>query len=51
MTVCVREFEQALGAQDLLLQGGGFSAIVLDMGGVAPEYVSRVELSIWFMLP
>jgi hypothetical protein len=32
----------------LLLQGGGFSAIVLDMGGVAPEYVSRVELSIWF---
>jgi hypothetical protein len=40
--------EQALGAADLLLQGGGFSAIVLDMGGVAPEHVSRVELSIWF---
>ncbi len=40
--------EQALGAADLLLQGGGFSAIVIDMGGVAPEYVSRVELSIWF---
>jgi hypothetical protein len=40
--------EQALGATDLLLQGGGFSAIVLDMGGVAPEYVSRVEQSIWY---
>ena len=40
--------EQALGAADLLLQGGGFSAIVLDMAGVAPEFVSRVELSIWF---
>lgn len=40
--------EQALGAADLLLQGGGFSAIVLDMGGVAPEHVSRIELSIWF---
>jgi recombination protein RecA len=40
--------EQALSAADLLLQGGGFSAIVLDMAGVAPEYVSRVQLSIWF---
>ena len=40
--------EQALGAADLLLHGGGFSVIVLDMAGVAPEYVSRVELSIWF---
>lgn len=40
--------EQALTATDLLLQGGGFSAIVLDMAGVAPRYVSRIELSIWF---
>jgi recombination protein RecA len=40
--------EQALRAADLLLQGGGFSAIVLDMAGVAPEYVSRVQLSLWF---
>jgi hypothetical protein len=43
-----KRIEQALGATDLLLQGGGFSAIVLDMAGVAPECVSRVELSIWF---
>ena len=40
--------EQALGATDLLLQGGGFSAVVLDLAGINPEYVSRVELSIWF---
>jgi hypothetical protein len=40
--------EEALAATDLLLHGGGFSAIVLDMAGVAPRYVSRVELSIWF---
>lgn len=40
--------EQALRATDLLLQGGGFSAIVLDMGGIAPEYASRVPLATWF---
>ena len=33
---------------DLLLQGGGFSAIVLDMGSLAPEFVSRVPLATWF---
>lgn len=40
--------EQALKSADLLLQGGGFSAIVLDMAGVAPEYSSRVPLGTWF---
>lgn len=40
--------EQALRATDLLLQGGGFSAIVLDMGELAPEVVSRVPLATWF---
>jgi hypothetical protein len=40
--------EQALRATDLVLQGGGFSAIILDMGSIAPEYVSRVELGTWF---
>jgi hypothetical protein len=28
--------EQALRVTDLLLQAGGFSAIVLDMGSIAP---------------
>jgi hypothetical protein len=40
--------EQALRTADLLLQGGGFSAIVLDMGSLAPEFVSRVPLATWF---
>lgn len=40
--------EQALRSADLLLQSGGFSAIVLDMGSLAPEFVSRVPLATWF---
>jgi hypothetical protein len=40
--------DQALRVTDLLLQAGGFSAIVLDMGGIAPEVVSRVPLATWF---
>ena len=40
--------EQALRVTDLLLQAGGFSAIVLDMASIAPEYVSRVPLATWF---
>jgi recombination protein RecA len=40
--------EQALRVTDLLLQAGGFSAIVFDMAGIAPEYSSRVPLATWF---
>jgi hypothetical protein len=40
--------EQALRATDLLLQGGGFSAIVLDLGGLTPEAVSQVPLATWY---
>jgi recombination protein RecA len=40
--------EQALRVTDLLLQAGGFSAIVLDMASIAPEYVTRVPLATWF---
>jgi recombination protein RecA len=40
--------EQALRATDLLLQAGGFSVVVLDMGSLAPEHVSRVPLATWF---
>jgi recombination protein RecA len=40
--------EQALRATDLLLQAGGFSAIVLDLGSIAPEHVSRIPLATWF---
>lgn len=40
--------DQALRAADLLLQAGGFSAIILDMGSIAADYVSRVSLATWF---
>lgn len=40
--------EQALRVTDLLLQAGGFSAIVLDMAAIAPEHASRVPLATWF---
>ena len=39
--------EQALRSTDLLIQTGGFSAIILDLGSIPPEVVSRVELSTW----
>jgi len=40
--------EQALRVTDLLLQAGGFSAIVLDMASIAPEHASRIPLATWF---
>jgi recombination protein RecA len=40
--------EQALRVTDLLLQAGGFSAIVLDMASLAPEFALRVPLATWF---
>jgi recombination protein RecA len=40
--------EQALRVTDLLLQTGGFSAIVLDMGSIAAEFALRVPLATWF---
>ncbi len=40
--------DQALRATDLVLQAGGFSAVVLDLGGLTPEFASRVPLATWF---
>jgi hypothetical protein len=40
--------DQALRATDLLLQSGGFAAIVLDLGGTTPEHGSRIPLATWF---
>ncbi|MFP5237272.1 MAG: recombinase RecA [Acidobacteriota bacterium] len=40
--------EQALRATDLLLQAGGFAAIVLDLGSLAPQFALRVPLATWF---
>ena len=40
--------EQAIRAADLLLQAGGFAAIVLDLGGTAVEHARRIPLATWF---
>jgi hypothetical protein len=40
--------EQGLRVSDLLLQAGGFSCIVLDMGSLPAEYALRVPLATWF---
>lgn len=40
--------DQALRVTDLLLQAGGFSAIILDLGSIAPEFASRIPLATWF---
>lgn len=40
--------DQALRAVDLLLQAGGFAAIVLDMGDTAGEHGRRIPLATWY---
>lgn len=40
--------DQALRATDLLLQAGGFSAIVLDLGDITREDANRIPLATWF---
>jgi recombination protein RecA len=40
--------DQALRATDLLLQAGGFAAIVLDLGSTAPEQANRIPAATWF---
>jgi recombination protein RecA len=43
-----KALDQALRAADLILQGGGFSAIVLDLGDVPPAIAWRIPLATWF---
>lgn len=40
--------DQALRTVDLLLQAGGFSLLVLDLGGVPAETAWRIPLATWF---
>src|ERR1700731_1190399 len=40
--------DQSLCAADLLIQGGGFGFIALDLSDVAPERVRHVPLNAWF---
>ena len=43
-----KALDQALRATDLLLAAGGFSAIVLDLAGIPPEFAWRIPLATWF---
>jgi recombination protein RecA len=40
--------EQALKATDLLLQGGGFGLVAVDLGDVPAQAARRVPLTSWF---
>jgi hypothetical protein len=40
--------DQALRSTDLLLQAGGFAAIVLDLGATACEHGNRIPAAMWF---
>ena len=40
--------DQAIRATDLLLQGGGFSCIVMDLSGIEAEFVNRIPMATWF---
>jgi hypothetical protein len=43
-----REIEQALRATDLLLRGGGFGLIAVDLADIDPKTVRGVPLNAWF---
>ena len=40
--------EQALRVADIILQGGGFGLLAIDMAGIAPAEARRVPLASWF---
>ncbi len=42
------DVDQSLRAADLLLQGGGFGLIVLDLSDIPPQTVRYVPLNAWF---
>ena len=43
-----RNVDQALRATDLLIQGGGFGLIALDLGDTPPHMVRYIPLQVWF---
>jgi hypothetical protein len=42
--------EHALKAADLLVQGGGFGLVILDLGDTPPITARRISLTSWFRL-
>jgi len=47
---CAHNAEHALKAADLLIQGGGFGLVALDLGDTPPETARRISLTSWFRL-
>lgn len=45
-----RELDQALRAIDLLIQGGGFGLIALDLSDLPRKLVRHIPLNVWFRL-
>jgi recombination protein RecA len=44
----ISSVEQALKATDLLLQGGGFGLVAVDLGDIPPHAARRIPLTSWF---
>ncbi len=40
--------EKALKCVDLLLHGGGWGGVVLDLGDISPQWVRRLPISYWY---
>jgi hypothetical protein len=47
---CGHSAERALKAADLLIQGGGFGVLAMDLGDTPPETARRISLTSWFRL-
>ena len=47
---CARDAEAALKAADLLIQGGGFGVVAMDLGDTPPAMARRISLTSWFRL-
>lgn len=47
---CGKDAEAALKAADLLIQGGGFGVVAMDLGDTAQITARRISLTSWFRL-
>ena len=47
---CGNSVENSLRATDLLVQGGGFGVVAMDLGDAAPQTARRISLTSWFRL-
>jgi len=47
---CEHNAEHALKAADLLIQGGGFGLVAMDLGDTPPATARRISLTSWFRL-